>query len=395
MKNGCVAILDIRSREISFSLGSKGVNNTFVFSGMHSEKYEGYCAEGFLDEESFRKAVIRAISAVQQTYNGIIDSICVGVPSSFVSVHTTGHTAAYNVKRKITSQDIEALYESGLNGLMAQGVCIRRSAMYFTLGDNRKYFSANDVYGVSTNMLKGALCYYFVSERFHAFVTGILAEMGFFDVKFIPSTLAQSIYLLPEKNRDGYAFLLDIGFMTSTISVVYGSGIVREETFDCGIASVLVSLIETLDISVAVAEEMLELANISGGSVPRDLKYYTELDERTFSVQQINDVIKCALDVLCENVDAFLRKYYKDKTSMMLTTNPISVTGEGLSGIKGVAEHIAKRVNWLTERVYPDLPYYDKPTYSSKIALLAMAICDSEKKSLWQRIFNKNGGMKR
>ncbi len=394
MKNECVAILDIRSREVSFLLGSKGVNNTFVFSGLQSEKYEGCCVEGFFDEESFRRAVVRAISSVQQTYNGVIDSVCVGVPSSFVSVITTGHMASYNSKRKITAQDVEALYESGLNGLMAQGRCIRRSAMYFTLGDNRKYFSANDLYGVPTNMLKGALCYYFVSDYFYDFITKILGDMGLTNVKFIPSTLAQSIYLLPEKKREGYAFLLDIGFMTSSISVVYGDGIVHEETFNCGIASVLVALIETLDINVAVAEEMLALANISGGSVSRDLKYYTELDDRAFSVQQINDVIKCALDVLCEEVDAFLRRYYKDKTSMVIADNPISVTGEGLGGIKGVAEHIAKRVNWLTERVFPDLPYYDKPTSSSKIALLSMAISDNEKKGLWQRIFHKNGGKK-
>ena len=42
MKNESVAILDIRSSEVSFLLGAKGVNGTFVFSGMHSEKYEGY-----------------------------------------------------------------------------------------------------------------------------------------------------------------------------------------------------------------------------------------------------------------------------------------------------------------------------------------------------------------
>ena len=41
MKNECVAVLDIRSNEVSFLLGSKGVNGTFVFSGMQSESYEG------------------------------------------------------------------------------------------------------------------------------------------------------------------------------------------------------------------------------------------------------------------------------------------------------------------------------------------------------------------
>lgn len=392
MKNESVAILDIRSNEVSFLLGAKGVNGTFVFSGMHSEKYEGYCLDGFFDEESFSRAVVRAIGTVQQNYQGQITKIYVGAPSPFVSAITKGHTMSFHSKRKLTAQDIDALYESGLNDLMMNGRCIRRSAMYFTLGDNRKYFSADDVYGMPTTMLKGALCYYFVSEYFYGFITDLLESMGFYDVQFIPSTLAQSIYLLPEKKREGYAFLLDIGFVTSSISVVYGNGIVHEENFNCGIASVLVGLIETFGIDFTVAEEMLALANISGGNVPKDLMFYTDLIDKSFSVQAINDVIKQGLDELCERIDVFLQRYYRDKTSVAMSVNPISITGEGVSGIKGAAEHIAKRVSWLTETVYPDLPYYDKPTASSRIALLNMAISDQKKKGFFARIFNNRGG---
>ena len=395
MRNECVAILDIRSDEITFLLGSKGVNGTFVFLGRQSEKYEGYCLDGFFDEGSFRRAVVRAISAVQQTYAGKIEEIYVGVPSPFVSVVTKGHTASFHRKRKISAQDIEALYESGMNDIAAQGYCIRKSAMYFTLGDNRKYFSAEATYGVPTTMLKGALCYYFISEKFHAFINGLLADMGFGEAKFIPSTLAQAFYLLPEKKREGYAFLLDIGFMTSSISVVYGNGIVHEENFNCGIGSVLVNLIDALNIDYPVAEELLANANISGGSVPKDMAYISEIDERSFPVQKVNDIIKFALDELCEGIDVFLRKYYKDKTSLILSVNPISVTGEGISAIKGAAEHIAKRVSWLTETVYPDLPYYDKPTCSSRVALLSTALSDQEEKGWLWKLMNFLGGKKK
>ena len=225
MKNESVAILDIRSNDISFLLGAKGVNGTFVINGIHSEEYDGYCVKGFFDETDFRRSVVRAISAVQQTYEGKIGTIYIGVPSVFVTTVTKGHTAAFYSKRKLSVQDIDALFDGGLNHLAAQGKCIRRSAMYFTLGDNRKYFSADDLYGVPTTMLKGALCYYFVSDYFYDMITTLLGEIGFNDVKFIPSTLAQAMYLLPEKKRDSYAFLLDIGFMTSSVSVVYGNGI--------------------------------------------------------------------------------------------------------------------------------------------------------------------------
>ena len=104
MRNESVAILDVRSYEIVFFLGSKGVNDTFVFYGSHTEKYEGFSTDGFFDEESFRRAVVSAVTHVRQNYEGVISEIYVGVPASFISVQTKGHTISFPSKRKISKQ---------------------------------------------------------------------------------------------------------------------------------------------------------------------------------------------------------------------------------------------------------------------------------------------------
>ncbi len=387
MKNKSVAILDIRSKEVTFLLGSKGVNDTFVFSGNHTETYEGYSVEGFIDEESFRRAVLAAITSVRQNYEGIIDELYVGLPSCFISVQTKGHTISFPSKRKISAQDVDALFESGLNDLMQAGHCIRKSGMYFTLGDNRRYFQTKDLYGVPTTMLKGALCYYFVSEAFYDGMMKLFASFGFENVQFIPSTLAQATYLLPQKRREGYAFLLDVGFLTTSISVIYGNGIVHEESFNCGVGTILVSLMEEFGVDYAQAEEILAAANISGGSFPKDMQFALESGEKQFSVQAINDVIKVGLDVTCERVDNFFARYYKDKKTAGLLVNPISVTGEGVNEIKGLAEHVSKRLNRLTEIVFPELPFYGKPSFSSRIGLLNAALTNKEKVGWIARLF--------
>lgn len=395
MRNESVAILDIRSYEVTFFLGSKGVNDTFVFYGSHTEKYEGFATEGFFDTDSFRRAVVAAVTSVRQNYEGVIGEIYVSVPAPFVEVRTKGHTISFPSKRKITAQDVDALYESGLAELLAEGRCIRRSDMYFTLGDNRKYFSAEALYGVPTTLLKGALCYYFVSDAFYDATVSVLKDLGFEQPKLLPSSLAQSLYLLSEKRREGYAFLLDIGFVTSSVSVVYGNGIVHEKSFDCGLGTVLVSLIKELDIEYELAEEILYAANVSGGSVPKELTWTSEQGDKSFSVQRINEIIKCALDVLCENVETFFTETYREKSIALTAVNPISITGEGIGGIAGATEHISGRLNRLTEIVAPDLPYYDKPTFSSRIAALSMALSDRKKRSWFQRIFNNFGGKKK
>lgn len=387
MRNESVAVLDIRSYEISFFLGSKGVNDTFVFYGSHTEKYEGFSTEGFFDTESFRRAVVAAVTSVRQNYEGVIGEIYVGVPSPFVSLKTKGHTISFPSKRKITAQDIDALYESGLNELLAEGYCIRRSNMYFTLGDNRKYFNASDLYGVPTTLLKGALSYYFVDDTFLAGVTSVLKDLGFDQLRFLPTSLAQTLYLMSNKKREGYAFLLDVGFLTTTISVVYGNGLVHERSFDFGLGTILVSLMQALEVDYGLAQEILQTANVSGGSVPKDVLWTSERGEESFPVWQINDVIKCALDVLCENVENFFASTYREKTALALAANPISLTGEGIAGIAGAAEHVSRRLNRLTETVAPDLPYYDKPVFSSRMSLLDMALSDRKKRNFWRRIF--------
>lgn len=393
MKHESVAILDIRSGEINFLLGSKGVNGMFTLGGKYSEKYEGYVKEGFFDAESFKMAVSRCASAVLRNYNGTVSQIFVGVPSAFVRVRTIGNTIAFQGKRKLTEQDVDELFNTAQSQLMETGVCIRRSQMYFELGDNCRYFAEKDIYGVSTNLLKGGLCFYFAAEEFCETVKSILAEFHFAQIHFLPSTLAQATYLIPEKKREGYTFLLDLGFLTSSISVLYGNGVVHEETFNCGVATVVVALMNAFNVDYKVAEEMLESADICGGNIPKDVLWTAENGETQFRVTQINDTIKCELDVLCEGVDFFFASKYGNKVATGFTVNPIGITGEGVDCIRGASEHISSRLNRRTEILKPEQPFLDKPENSSRLGLLALATEKIQKKeSILQKLLKGFGG---
>lgn len=395
MRDESVAVLDIRSGEISFLIGSKGVNGTFVLRGFYSEKYEGYSVkDGILDEASFRRAVSVCINSARQNYDGEIKTVYIGVPSGAVRVQTKGHANAYPRKRKISSQDVDALYESGLNALMASGRVVRRSNMYFTLGDNRKYFNVSDLYGVPTTMLKGALCYYFIEERFYESVSAILKELQIEDLHFIPSTLAQAIYLIPQKRREDYAFLLDIGYRTSSFTVIYGNGIVHEESFDCGVKTILDRLVSEMKVEFSVAEEMLATSPVTFSNIPEGVPWGVG-QRKEYSAREINEHIKWGIYALTQEIQTFFLKYYKDGLTTGLTVNPIGLTGEGVLAIQGVSGVVSNVLSRLTEVAAPDLPYYDKPTYSSNISLLNMALSDRTKQSLFYKFLNYFGGKRK
>lgn len=394
MKNDCVAVLDVRSYEVTFLIGGKGVNDTFVQRGSKSEKYEGFTTDGFLDEESFCRAVSSCVSSVLQNYDGTISEICVGTPSAFTKIYTKGQTISFPTRRKLSAEEFDALYDAGLAELTVPGRCVKHSSMYYSLGDNRKYFTAKELYKAHSAVLKGALCYYFVDEKFYELITPLLSSLGFDTVRFEPQGLSQALYLLPEKKREGYALMLDVGFLTSTVCIVYGGGIVHEDTVDCGEAHILLSIMDGLGVDFEKAEEILLAANVSGGSVPKDLSW-TDVDGTVYNVSKINEIIKFGLDGICEKVDEFFAKYYRDKTLPATASQSMCVTGEGIGAIKGGAEHISKRLERITEIVYPEIPYYDKPAYSSRIATLWSALSPRKKQGLKGALTKLFGGRKK
>lgn len=395
MRNESVAILDIRSHEFTFFLGSKGVNDTFVFHGTNTQAHGGFSKDGFLwEKDKLAQSLTTAVNSVCKNFDGVVKEIYVGVPSAFVSVVTKGHTLSFPNKRKLCTQDVNALYESGLNELLSDKHCIARSAMYFTLGDNRKYYDAKALYGVPTTLLQGALSYYFIDDSFEELLTDILSGLSFEKITFLPDTLAQLRYLLPTKRREGYAVLLDIGFMASSVTVAYGDGIVHEETFGFGVDTILREISKFFRVSEDVAEEILNVANVSEGFVQADLLWTREQGDVSIPVHEINRVVQDALDLLCEALQTFFQKYYDGKDKTVFAVNPISITGEGIAYIAGVVGRIASRVNRLTEAVFPSLPYYDKPQYSSRIALLHTALSERKKEGFLQALFKKLGGRK-
>ena len=62
-----VAILDVRSSDISLVIGERGVNGTFVFKAERSEQYDGYADEKFFNEKKLADLIFSLVSDVERT----------------------------------------------------------------------------------------------------------------------------------------------------------------------------------------------------------------------------------------------------------------------------------------------------------------------------------------
>ncbi len=384
MKRRSVAVLDVRSAEVTVLLGERGVNHTFVFKASKTEPYDGYEDGAFYDTSNLKEAVSRALASVEQTCGERVSRIFVGVPGEFTEVVPKERDIGFPSARRIGQRELNMLFESGREEL--EGATFMRAAsMIYVTADNRRV--VNPV-GLVTSGLSAALTYFYCKDYFRETVGGILTDCGVAEVHYIPAEYSQAMYLISSETRDEYALFLDVGSLSSTVCVVLGNGILAQQTFWAGKGQIAVRLMERFSLPYDAAVALLAKANLFRRSETPDTEFNFRNHSYEVDSDALIDEIKCGLDEICEGVSAFL----EECRGKELDYKPLYVTGEGLCEIRGALEHVSKRLNRVSEQVAPNLPYYNKPSVSSRIALADMAYEDNRKSGFLYRLLNGFGG---
>lgn len=383
MARKSVAVLDVRSSEISVIVGERGVNNTFVFKASKTEEYDGYDEETFFDADKLSEAIVRAVSGAEQICGERIREIFIGVPGAFYEVVPKEQVVGFPKKRKIGQKELNALFTSGREE--REGFrFIRVTSMIYKTADNRRVV---DPTGLSSSVLSGILSYFYCSEYFMRIMDDVFGKMKI-AVRYLPAEYAMSSYLIPSETRDEYALFLDVGFLSSSLLVLLGNGVLAQKTFWTGKGQIAARIMQTFSVPYDTALALLPKANLyaksNGGIVEfihRGVSYEIDTDA-------LVETVKEGLDELCEGVSGFL----EGCSGKELDFKPLYVTGEGLTEIRGALEHVSKRIDRVCEQLAPDLPYYNKPSMSSRIALLEMAAEDKQREGFLYRFINGIGG---
>lgn len=99
--------------DVTVLVGERGVNNTFVFKGIHTHPYDGFAESEFFDVRGLQQAIAASLEAVEHSLGSSIREIYVGVPGEFCKVATRRHLMSFQSKRRITAADVAALFDGG------------------------------------------------------------------------------------------------------------------------------------------------------------------------------------------------------------------------------------------------------------------------------------------
>lgn len=378
-----VAILDIRSSELTVTVGERGVNNTFLLKANRTEDHDGYDEEQFNDEKALSKTIFSAIAGVEQICGERVKELYVGVPGSFCTVIPREESIGFRKRRKIGAQEISQLYKNGKSEIEGYRF-IRASSMIYITGDDRRVVNP---LGLSSSKLSGVLSYFYCTEYFGKLFSDMFRGTKI-SLHFIPSEYATASYLIPSETRDEYALFLDSAFLHSTVCVLLGNGVCVQRTYSVGTANIVALIIERFQVEYDVATALLQKANLFAKKNAGKSEFFFRGKTYEIDGDALVETVREGLDLLCEQLGGFFEEY----SDQALDYKPLYVSGDGIGEIRGALEHVGKRLNRVCELLAPDLPLYNRPELSSRIALLDIACEDHRKSGFWNRLVGGFGG---
>lgn len=381
MKPKYVSVLDFGSSKISVMIAESGINNTFNILGTGENEYAGFYNGSFVEPEKLYEAIANCVVKAETNSGLKIEKLHIGVPAEFTFVECKNSSVAFNKRLRIGEEELADLFDLASRDVNHDGATIiSRSPIYFLLDDNRKVI---DPKGEVSTRLSGQISFVLADNKFIETIDDIIKNMGIREVEYVSSSLAESIYLLDPQVRDSGAILIDVGYLTSFVALVKGDGIISLNQFSVGGGHISADLCQVLNISFKEAENLKRKVVLSLMATDTDFYEVTVNGNVTpVSAKLTNEIVSARLDMI---VDLINRCLLKMKGNAYL---PVFITGGGVCLLKGGKDYISKGIGENVEVLSSNVPQLSKPTYSSVLGLLDIAIKEmkNQKKSIYKKM---------
>ena len=367
MSQNEVAILDIGSKSITVLVGSQDVNKTINVHGSYSEDYEGFADGELLEPAKFERAIVEAVVGAERSSGRKIKKLLVGVPTEFCFCVCKNVCQNYARPKRITKQDIDNLY-LGANMEYKTHTVISKDCVYFVLGKNNR---VSDPVGMTDSKIAACLSFVLASNKFLGQVSKALIKTDVEKFGFVSSAYAQALYLFDEAERDKYVLFVDCGYITTTVALVRGRGILNLSSFSMGGGYVSADLARCLRIPFSCAENLNKKIVLC--IEPEENDNYDIVIDGTItpvSMKVANAIAQSRIEVIAKGILKCFEGWQFNFPDFI----PVYLTGGGLSFMKGAKDEIAKVIG--KNVLIAQMPYssLNKPNNSSSMAVLSYAL---------------------
>ncbi len=373
MSKDTVAVLEVGSQKITCVVGARGVNNTFAIKSFSEQEYDGFFDGDFLDINSLTFAVKKTISEAVKNSRVSVNKLYVGAPSDFCAVRTRECSIAFSRKRKIKESDVSALHEKLSLSKNSDYVVINVAAVTYTLGDGRQ---ALNPIGQTSEKLGGLITYVLCDKYYCGLLTAACKNVGSFSVEFISEAFAEGSLLFNE--RGFTRVLIDVGYLTTSLCVLKGNGIVYLKSFSYGGGHITVALMDELKIEFDQAESLKRKINLGYDKTDVNGTYKLFDEEISLPLQRSNSAVRDSIDKLAELLEEKFRELADVPENKV-----VYLTGGGIAFMRGAKEYLSDKLGFAINVVSAKIPHMSHPNETACLSLLNLALKKNEGKVIY------------
>lgn len=361
-----VTIIDFGSSRVTALVGVKEVNKSFKLLANAECDYDGFANGEFINANDLKNCVESVILDLENQLHRKIKNVIIGVPAEFCFSYTNELVKIFNKKVKITSKIIDNLFynDKEYNPYPTHTV-INKAPLFYIINEDNK---TNDPIGQFAHKIKAQVSYILIENTFKMLVGGILDALGINNYDFISDTLSEAVYLIDENKRIEGAYLVDCGYITSSVALVLGDGLKELKSFSMGGAFITNDLSTVFELGYEDAEDIKRQAIIT--LKPSGMDFYTTRSSKKLSIKSVNEVILNRIDKIIE----IIKKCIDDFDMSLPDYIPLYLTGGGLNYIEGISDYLRREFDRPVILASPKVLLYRKPDLSHSLGLLNMAI---------------------
>ncbi len=370
MAKNDVLVFDIGSSKVRAMLASQGVNNTFIIKSQTSVDYAGFYEGRFLDEEGLLDVFNGVLNELDFEVGKNNDKIYIGVPAEFSSVANTTASVNFGDRRKIKKSDIDTLFYSAGEKAKEENVEILTVCpILFKLDEGRV---VSNPIGEQAVSILGELSVIYASRTFISLFNNIVGNLGFSSVEYVSEPLSEGLFCLTKEAREDLNMVVNIGDLTTSVSFVKGEGLVSLYSFSYGGGHITNDLSEAFELSLTEADRLKRQIVLSLKGKSNDFYELMSDSGKIIKIPlvQANEVVGYRLETIGSAITQCLQLFSKEYIPYL----PVSLTGCGVSLVKGGRDYLAKCLGRNISYGVPPIPGKEKPQNASILSLVGYTL---------------------
>ncbi len=378
-----VAILNIGSHRITAVFAEKVNDRMFVVKGIGEAEYYGYDAASWYDGSEIANAVSLAIDRAE------VQSGCrlkktgfmyVALPSMFCMTIACRVGTEFNKPRKISAQDVSQLQlRANPFNCDMERIVIEKAVCYYELDSVKKVV---EPIGLEAKTITALVSVIAAERKIMDFFNRIFLSMGIKSYRYINSTYAEMMYLFVPAIRDKRVIFADIGYLATTVAFMRGDGVQYMVSIPMGGAHIISDIAYYFGVDYEVGEKIFSKLDLTYGAEPVDTYSAGEDGIPDLPRLKVNEIVTSRL----EDIARYVRRALDGSPIQYPPYLPLYISGDGITGIRGAKELLARKVGRNVEEAVPSTPGYGKPQYSAALGAVFYAFSAEENRGPFKKL---------